>query len=64
MGTSGYWEEFDPEILKTEIRKRAGNPDLSQALELSKKVRVVFEQKRDPGEIRRLRRRDSVCLSW
>lgn len=47
MGTTGEWEEFDPDFVKAEIRKRAGNPDLSQALEISKKVRGGFEQRRD-----------------
>jgi len=47
MGTTGDWEEFDPDLVRSEIWRRAGNPDLSQALELSKKVRGVFEQKRD-----------------
>ena len=47
MGTSGEWEEFSRDVVEAEIRRRAGNPDLSQASEASNKVRLLFVQKRD-----------------
>jgi hypothetical protein len=47
MGSRGEWEEFSPDLVKEEIRRRAGNPDLSQASETSNKVRLLFVQKRD-----------------
>jgi len=47
MGTSGEWEEFSRDVVEAEIRRRAGNPDLSQASEASNKVRLVFMQRRD-----------------
>lgn len=47
MGSTGEWEEFGPDVVETEIRKRAGNPDLSQALKVSNEARLLIEQKRD-----------------
>jgi Predicted nucleotide-binding protein containing TIR-like domain len=47
MGTTGDWEEFPRGVVEAEIRRRAGNPDLSQAAAESDKVRLVFEQRRD-----------------
>jgi hypothetical protein len=47
MGSTGEWEEFSSDLVEARIRKRAGDPDLSQAFEASNKVRLLFEQKRD-----------------
>jgi len=47
MGSTGEWEEFSSDVVEEEIRKRAGNPDLSQALVVSNKARILLEQKRD-----------------
>lgn len=47
MGTSGEWEEFPADVVEAEVRRRAGDPDLSQAIEASNKVRLLFVQKRD-----------------
>lgn len=46
-GSTGNWEEFSVEFVDTEIKKRAGNPDISQALELSRITEQIFEQTRD-----------------
>lgn len=47
MGTRGDWGEFPQGAVEAEIRRRAGNPDLSRALSESNKIRTAFEQKRD-----------------
>jgi hypothetical protein len=46
-GTSGHWEEFSEDAIKTEIRRRARNADTAKAQEASDKGRQFFEQKRD-----------------
>jgi hypothetical protein len=46
-GSTGNWEEFSVEFVDAEIKKRAGNPDISQALELSRITEQIFEQTRD-----------------
>jgi len=47
MGSTGEWQEFPQDVVETEIRRRAGSPDLSKASEESNKVRLLFEQRRD-----------------
>jgi Predicted nucleotide-binding protein containing TIR-like domain len=47
LGTLGDWEEFPEGVVEEEIRKRAGNPDLSEALTESNRARQRFEQMRD-----------------
>ena len=46
-GSTGDWTEFPQGFVEAEIRKRAGNPDLSEAIEASKKARLLLEHKRD-----------------
>lgn len=45
--TFGGWREFPQDFIETEIRQRAGNPDLSKIRETSDQARVLFERKRD-----------------
>jgi len=47
MGTRGNWVQFPEGVVETEIRKRAGNPDTSEAQEAAEKGRKFFEHKRD-----------------
>jgi hypothetical protein len=47
MGSRGDWQEFPADVVQAEIRRRAGDPDLSQALEATNESRRIFEQKRD-----------------
>ena len=47
MGTRGDWIEFPDGAIETEIKRRAGDPDIAVAQESSKRGRVFFEQKRD-----------------
>jgi hypothetical protein len=47
MGSRGDWVEFPQGAIEAEIRRRAGDPDLSKALAASEKVRLLFEQRRD-----------------
>ncbi len=44
--TVGDWVEFDYESVRQAILDRAGNPDLSQAEEIAKEAKSVFEDKR------------------
>lgn len=43
--TRGHWMEFQEGAVETEIKKRAGNPDTSQAEETAVKARTILEQK-------------------
>jgi hypothetical protein len=47
MGSRGDWEEFPEGTVEAEIRRRAGDPDLSEALAASEKARLPFERRRD-----------------
>jgi hypothetical protein len=47
MGSRGDWEELPAETVEAAVRKRAGNPDLTEALAASKKARSLFERRRD-----------------
>ena len=47
MGTRGPWAEFREGVVEAEIRKRAGNPDMTEAQEAADKSRRIFEHKRD-----------------
>jgi hypothetical protein len=46
MGTRGEWMQFPEDVVETEIKKRAGDPDTSKAEEAAAKARKVFEEKR------------------
>ena len=41
--TVGRWAEYDPEVVKTETRNRAGNPDLGPTHELCEKAHGEFD---------------------
>ena len=45
-GTTGHWQEFQEGVVEAEIRRRAGDPDLSEALRKSHEIRLFFDQKR------------------
>lgn len=47
MGTRGAWVQFPEEEVENEIRRRAGNPDITGAVEAAEKGRKFVEQKRD-----------------
>jgi hypothetical protein len=47
MGTRGNWVQFPEDVVETEIKKRAGNPDTTKAQEAAVNGRKFFEQKRD-----------------
>jgi hypothetical protein len=47
LGTRGAWAQFPEDAVEIEIRKRAGNPDLTKAQKADAKGRKLFEQKRD-----------------
>lgn len=47
MGTRGAWREFPEDVVEAEIRRRAGNPDLSDARHASGKARELVLRKRD-----------------
>jgi predicted nucleotide-binding protein len=47
MGTRGDWQEFPVGVVEAEIRRRAGNLDLSEAFRKSHEVRLFFKQKRE-----------------
>ncbi|MGJ5813622.1 TIR domain-containing protein [Paludibaculum fermentans] len=47
MGTRGNWEEFAEDAIETEIRRRAGHPDMSNAQKASDTARDNFRHKRD-----------------
>jgi hypothetical protein len=47
IGTRGNWREFPEDTVKGEIKRRAGNPDLSEAREAAAKAHEFFQQKRD-----------------
>jgi hypothetical protein len=46
-GTSGDWVQFPEGAVETEIKKRAGKPNTTEAQEAADKGRKFFEQKRD-----------------
>jgi len=43
LGSRGDWREYDSESVKDHIRKKAGNPDLSNARSLADAAAEVFE---------------------
>lgn len=43
MGTRGDWVQFPEDAVEIEIRKRAGNPDTSEAKELEEKVESLLK---------------------
>jgi Predicted nucleotide-binding protein containing TIR-like domain len=47
MGTRGRWVEFAEDIVETEIRRRAGNPDISKAQKVCEKAMQTLQRKRD-----------------
>jgi hypothetical protein len=47
MGTRGHWQEFPDGVVEAEIRKRAGNPDVTEARTLAEKGQGLFERGRD-----------------
>jgi hypothetical protein len=47
MGTCGDWVQFPEGAVETEIKKRAKNPDTTNAREAAEKARKCLEQKRD-----------------
>lgn len=46
-GTSGNWQEFRDGVVEAEIRRRAGNPDLTEAEKLADKGQKIFDRSRD-----------------
>lgn len=47
MGTSGEWEEYDFDEVRSVITRKAGNPDLSQVQKIAQKGKHLFEEKRE-----------------
>lgn len=47
MGTSGEWEEYDFDEVRSVIMGKAGNPDLSQVQKIAQKGEHLFEEKRE-----------------
>jgi hypothetical protein len=47
MGTRGNWQEFPEGVVEAEIRRRAGDPDFSEAQKLADKGEKLFERSRD-----------------
>jgi hypothetical protein len=47
MGTRGAWMQYQDGAVEAEVRKRAGEPDLSKLQESADKGRKFVEQKRD-----------------
>ena len=47
MGTSGEWEEYDFDKVRSEIIRKAEDPDLSQAQKIAKTGEHLFEEKRE-----------------
>ncbi|HEX4164438.1 MAG TPA: hypothetical protein VHZ55_03110 [Bryobacteraceae bacterium] len=45
--TSGDWTEFQEGAIEAEIKRRAGNPDISDAEKLAADGRRLFEQRQD-----------------
>ena len=45
--TSGDWRQFPEDAVEIEIKKRAGNPDITEAQQAAEKGKKLFEQKRD-----------------
>ncbi len=45
--TRGHWVQFPEDVVETEIKKRAGDPDTAKAQEFAEKGRKLFEEKRD-----------------
>lgn len=45
-GTRGNWAQFPEGAVEAEIKKRAGNPNISKAEELARKSRKLVEQRR------------------
>jgi len=47
IGTRGSWSQFPDGAVEAEIKKRAGNPDITIAQKAADKGRTLLEQKRD-----------------
>jgi len=45
--TTGDWEEYDFDVVKSEVLRRAGNPDLGRVQEIAKDGEKLFEERRD-----------------
>jgi hypothetical protein len=46
MGTRGDWVEFPEDVVEKEVKKRAGNPDITKAAEAAAKSKKIFEERR------------------
>lgn len=47
MGTSGEWEEYNFDEVRSVILRKAGNPDLGQVQKIAQTGRPLFEEKRE-----------------
>jgi hypothetical protein len=46
-GTTGNWQEFDFDVVKATIARRAGDPDLTKAREIAAQARAFFDESKD-----------------